>query len=181
MNKLLKRMISIVVLLCLSVLLILSFATRKRVSIDKKYYDKDYVALYIFKYHELPKNYYFKSPIDSRNYDNVDIYGGFIHEYDEELPKKVSKCNLKECDIYYEGYNVNTKKGRGEERLVYTSNTNDVKIFYIKDHYKNYKELTKFNLNITSNIFTILFFTGLAMSITSYILIKKHYVDTIKN
>ena len=177
MNKLSKRIISIVVLLCLSVLLILSLATRKRVSIDKKYYDRDYVALYIFKYHELPKNYYFKSPCDRRKYDNVDVYGGFIHAYDEELPKKVSKCNLKECDVYFEGYNI--PDNRGIERLVYTSNTNDVKIFYTKDHYKNYKELTKFNLNITSNVFTILFFTGLAMSITSYILIKKHYANTI--
>lgn len=177
MNKLSKKIISIVVFLCLSALLILSFATRKRVSIDKKYYDKEHVTLYIFKYHELPKNYYFKSPSDKRNYNDVDVYGGFIHAYDKRLPEKVSKCNLKECDIYYEGYNVNTEKGRGNERLVYTTNTNDVKIFYTNDHYISYKELTKFNLNITSNVFTILFLTSLSISSISYILVKKHCIN----
>lgn len=133
------------------ILLILAVIFNKNVKIDKEYTSKEDVALYLMKYHELPINYYAESKSDSRTYDGV--RGGYIHDVDEKLAefKISSKDRLRECDIAGEDYDDD----RGAERLVYTSNTKKFRVFYTSDHYKSYKELTPFKLQLTRNILLI--------------------------
>lgn len=66
----------------------------------------------------------------------------------------LKNTSLKERDVYSDSYTISN---RGEYRLVYTSNTNNVRVFYTTTHYESCTELTSFNLNLTSNIFNISF------------------------
>ena len=73
---------------------------------------------------------------------------------------------LKECDIVTIDYSLNN---RGTNRLVYTCNSKDVRVFYTVDHYDNYIEITKFELQHTRNICWIIFFSYSVLVVTSYV------------
>jgi len=167
-----KKPLFFILLGTLALLLILTFATRKYVSIGNVYTDKDHVALYIITYHELPSNYYIKCDLDTKDY-TANVLGGYIHSYQDNLPKSIRNCRLRECDIMYDGYSIIS---RGELRLVYTTNVKNVRVFYTNDNYATYKELSRFSINIVSYIFLILFFLVLiALTIHHVIKIKKQY------
>ena len=143
-----KRIIPII----LVVFVILSFTTiisKRRVRIDREYTDKYDVALYIKTYNQLPKNYITKYGYDYYNNHNIDtdglIIGGDTHYNDSELKAYniTSDYSLKECDIADSEYSLNY---RGSHRLVYTTNTNRVRVFETPDHYDTYKEIKNFNI-----------------------------------
>lgn len=154
----------------LLVLITLIVCFNRNVVIDKEYTDKKDVALYLKKYHELPVNYYTKSSSDARNYDGV--IGGYIHYNDGYLGNiKISKSyRLRECDITLSNY---SSINRGKCRLVYTSNTKNVKVYYTDDHYDTFVELKSFSLQLTRNIFIIVTSCFLILSSAHLIYIKK--------
>lgn len=167
--------------LCLlAVLLVFALITKKRVAINHAYYTKEDVALYLITYHELPCNYYYRAPSDKRTYE-ADIYGGFIHKYDEGLlPASLKDSYFKECDVYTDSYSISN---RGIERLVYTTNTSHVRVFYTNDHYESYTELTEFNINKVSHIFSIAFWCILVLVLIGAILVlwNNKNISFIKN
>jgi len=155
-----KKVIFITLAVILAVLFILPIATRKNVSRDGVYTDKEYVALYLKKYHELPCNFitkdgytYYKNHSISADGKTI---GGDTHVNTSELTSFGVKSNvsLKECDIRGETYALNN---RGTLRLVYTCNRSNVRVFYTNNHYVSYTELTSFALNAVSNVFWIVF------------------------
>lgn len=149
---------SIVLLLAL---LIMPVITTRRMNRTTSYTDKEDVARYIMQYHELPKNYVTKYGMDYMVYHNKNtkgyLMGGDTHINTEKLKEfGVSKdATLKECDIPFGSYNI--LQNRGKDRLVYTCNTANVRVFYTDDHYKSFAELTAFQLQLTRNIFWIIF------------------------
>ncbi len=151
-----KRQIPILITMgiIMLILLILPMATNKNVAIDGKYTSKENVSLYLMKYHELPKNYITSSARNSSGYATGDtselIVGGDTHWNTGELSDFgiSDDASLKECDIYFDGYSngISSTPARGVLRLVYTANTDDVRVFYTDDHYATYKEITRFDI-----------------------------------
>lgn len=162
--------ISSVVLLV--ILFILPFVTRNYVKINDEYTDVNSIAIYIKKYHELPINYitvYGNQTAATNNGDTTNmVIGGDTHWPDDNLDAFdiTNDTMLKECDVYTNGYSLSV---RGVSRLVYTCNTRNVRVFYTDDHYQTYQELTNFSLQLTSNIFWIIF--GVYVAIGSVITI----------
>jgi len=160
-----RKRIFTVSLILLVILFIMSFITMRRVNIRKRYTDTRDVALYLIEFHELPSNYVTKSGYTAFEKHgklmNGYIIGGDSFANTGELEDfGVSyKASLKECDIEYDGYVADGK--RGKERLVYTCNTKNVRVFYTDDHYSSFKELTRFSLQLVRNIFIIVFFVYL--------------------
>ena len=161
----------------LIVLFIMPFVTTRNMDIKEAYTKKEDVALYIIQHHQLPPNY-----ITKYGYDYVANHGlsasGYIIGGDTHLNLGAlssfgldKDAKLKECDIAKGGYNPN--KGRGGERLVYTCNTNEVRVFYTYNHYKSFEEISYFHLQITRNVFWIIFGVYTASLITFYIVIYK--------
>lgn len=171
----------ITLLTILLVLLLMPFLTTKRISINKEYTDKNDVALYIKYYYQLPKNYitYYGNENASSYNQSVEekIIGGDTFWNTGELEDfNVSKnASLKECDIYTSSYSTTN---RGVERLVYTSNTGNVRVFYSQNHYNSFKELTSFSLQLTRNIFWFIFSIYSITIISLYLYV---YYDYIKN
>jgi len=136
------------------VLFILPIATKNRVQIHKNYYTKQDVALYIFSYNQLPKNFVTKDyseniqEIISKGYN----FGGDIFRYEGIITQHTKQTNLKEADIY-----SNRNGERGAERLVFTTNTKKVEIFYTNDHYETFSKITLWRLQAVSNVFWIIF------------------------
>ena len=134
-------------------LLIIMFSVKEDVKRDKAYTDKNDVALYIKKYHELPKNYLTKAGRDYFYNKKEDmsryLVGGDSFYNDGKLKSYgvSSDVMLKECDIYYEGYScLKDDLKRGTYRLVYETNTSNNRVWYTTDHYNNFDELTLLNL-----------------------------------
>ena len=163
-----KKIINIIVIVLMLILFVLPIATRYRVNRNGEYFEKEDVARYIIKYHELPRNYITK---DCRRYiidNNISLndeykrkmIGGDTHFNDGALSSfGIDDEMLKECDYYTEGfqYNAFTQGGRGEYRLVYTTNVKNVKVFDTNNHYHNFVELTHVHLQLASNICWIIF------------------------
>lgn len=111
----------------------------KNQEIDKDglFTSRDEVALYIYTYGHLPKNYVTKSTIGKnkhiRDYwtpqNKLSIGGDIFYNREGLLPEKPGR-------IYYEA-DINYKGGsnRGRERIVYS---NDGLIFYTDDHYESF-------------------------------------------
>jgi len=148
----------------------LSILTLKSVGENKCYYERDEIALYIYKYGKLPKNFITK---DCR-YDDYYIgtyqncfengynIGGDNFRYEGSITKVTGLTSLKECDYYPNRQEVIDSNNRGTYRLVYSA-YDGIEVFYTEDHYQTYNKLTKFSINIVSNIFKILsaiFFIG---------------------
>ena len=143
-----RRNIIIVWSVLTIILLIVCIASKRRVYRNYEYKDAKLVALYLKKYHELPKNYITKEDLNYSKNHNIStegkIVGGDKHFSADGLEKyRISdKDSLRECDIYSETYNI---LDRPAERFVYTCNTSNVRVFETTDHYATYnRELTKF-------------------------------------
>lgn len=171
-----NSIIKIITIIIFIVLFILPFATTKRVSLDGKYTSKEEVALYVMEYHELPSNYITKDGYKYMKNHNIDtkgyIIGGDTHinEGQFETFDVNNIQTLKECDIVDESYSLTN---RGKKRIVYTCNNKNVKVFYTDDHYENYEEITHFELQLTRNIFWIIFGVYLVVFISIHIVLSK--------
>ena len=167
-----SKIISITIIV-LIILFIMPFVTTRKMNIGAPYTSKEDVALYIIQHHELPPNY-----ITKYGYDYVENHGlsasGYIIGGDTHL--NLGSLNslglnkdvkLKECDIAKEWYNP--KNNRGGERLVYTCNTDKVRVFYTYNHYKSFVEISQFHLQITRNVFWIIFGVYSALFTAFYI------------
>jgi len=108
---------------------------------DKDYTTKEDVALYIFQYHELPRNFITK--IEAQNISGWT--GGSLDKYDKTYGKCIGGDkfgnNEKKLPVvkgrqYYE-CDINTlhASSRGAERLVFTY---DGTVYYTGDHYDTF-------------------------------------------
>jgi len=156
-----KKIIVSVLIILFLILFIMPIATTKHVSRNKEYTKKEDVALYLFEYHELPKNYITHYGMEYYRNHNKDltnkIIGGDTHYNDGSFSKYGIQKNetLKECDIKCNGYEASGT--RGTYRLVYTTNAKNIKIVYC-DHYESdFQKITLFQLQIVSNVFWIIF------------------------
>lgn len=145
-----------VVLSALTILfLLLGVSTHHYVSYGKKYSSKNYVAAYLYKYNELPVNFIEKNEWNSdykllKSGKNV---GGDNFEYRGSIVDYTQNTNLREADLYKSRLEVYKSQSRGTIRLVYAySDSNVVEIFYTEDHYETFSKITKFNVNLFSNI-----------------------------
>lgn len=151
----------LITILLLVILFAMPFITTKRMNINSACTQKEDVALYIMQHHELPPNYITKDGYTYIKNHNITIdadtkIGGDTHVNNGKLSKfgVSNNAKLKECDIAETSY---TLDARGSYRLVYTCNTKNVRVFYTSDHYSTFNELTHFKLQLTRNIFWIIF------------------------
>ena len=154
------------------VLLFMVVLSKKKVDIDAKYEDKYDVALYIKTYHELPSNYitWYSNRYNCLKYgdeylsDDSIIVGGDDHKNTGELVQfgVNNDVLLKECDIkdevYSREYNNEGKTyingivvqgstpKRDQHRFVYTTHTENVRVFETTDHYETYTEITNYDI-----------------------------------
>ena len=111
------------------------------------YTSKDDVALYIYTYKKLPKNFITKNQAkklgwDSAKNDLSDVakgmsIGGDIFRNNERLLPTVKGRTYYECDIDY-------KKGsRNAKRIIYADDFDESYgfIFYTNDHYNSFEKL----------------------------------------
>ncbi len=164
MMKFFKKKLAIfeivfVVLSALTILfLLLGVSTHHYVSYGKKYSSKNYVSAYLYKYNELPVNFIDKKEWEANNY-NYKLFksgkniGGDNFEYKGNIVDYTQNTNLREADLYKSRHEVYKNKDRGTIRLVYAYNENKVvEIFYTENHYTTFAKITKFNVNLFSNI-----------------------------
>ena len=108
---------------------------------DGTYTTKDDVALYIYTYGELPKNFITKKEAQKLGWEGGSlepyapgccIGGTYFGNYEGQLPEKAGR-EYTECDIDTLG-----KKSRGAKRIVFS---NDGLIYYTGDHYQTFELL----------------------------------------
>ena len=108
---------------------------------DGVYTTKDDVALYIYTYGELPKNFITKKEAQKLGWTGGSlepyapgccIGGSYFGNYEGSLPEKKGR-SYTECDIDTLG-----KSSRGAKRIVFS---NDGLIYYTGDHYKTFELL----------------------------------------
>ena len=124
-------------------------ATKVVTKVDENgvYTSKEEVALYIYTYKKLPKNYIRKKDAEklgwSKKKNNLyevtggcSIGGDKFGNYEKILPV-VDGRTYYECDIDYKGGKRNAK------RIVYADDFNEEygMIFYTEDHYKTFTKL----------------------------------------
>lgn len=118
-----------------------------KVEEDGSYTSKEEVALYIYTYRKLPKNYIKKKEAEKlgwkkskKNLYEVtggkSIGGDKFSNYEKLLPA-VKGRTYYECDIDYKG------GARNAKRIVYADDFNEEYgfIFYTSDHYKTFEKL----------------------------------------
>lgn len=102
------------------------------------YTTKDDVALYIYTYGKLPKNFITKKQAEALGWTggSLDLYatgkcigGDYFGNYEGLLPKKDGR-EYTECDIDTLG-----QSSRGAKRIVFS---NDGLIYYTEDHYESF-------------------------------------------
>lgn len=184
MQKIIKKHHKAIMYIGISLLvifLILAVSTRVYVSKNSSYSNKNQVALYLYKYNELPINYITKNQVVNPGIQPDDgLYiGGDIHEYCGEIVKYTVNVSLRECDL---SYNTNTT-ARGTNRLVYTTDYSE--IFYTSDHYQSFTKITRWSINGFSNVswilFIVIFTSGNAVSIYLYDKKKDNFPEYISN
>ena len=108
---------------------------------DRRYFDKENVALYIHTYGKLPYNFITKDEARDLGWEggSVEKYapgyaigGDRFGNYEGQLPKKKGRTYT-ECDIDTDGYH-----SRGSRRIVFS---NDSLIYYTHDHYEHFELL----------------------------------------
>lgn len=178
-----KRVIITVSAVLLIILFIMPIITTKRMKRGSAYTEKEDVALYLQQYHELPPNYITYYGLQYMKNHNKPtggyIMGGDTHYNDGKLSGfgVHEIVNLKECDIAGEIYNIDGN--RGVKRLVYTCNAEKVRVFYTQDHYSAFTELTSFQLQLTRNIFWIIF--GCYAAAFAAVFIKAFIIDPVRS
>ena len=162
LNKVVSKQIIYipVIITIFFILLIITITTEKKVVMGKEYNDKYDVALYLKTYRDLPSNYFTVYGYETKSHAQKDItnmtIGGDTHwgEPEEREQMKVnSSVTLKECDIRGDNYKFTA---RGELRLVYTTNTDKVRVFYTEYHYDTITEISDFDIMPAHYIFLII-------------------------
>ena len=116
--------------------------TKEIIDEEGAYSSKEEVALYLFTYERLPKNFITKEDAEDLGWqsdkgnlwditDQMSIGGNPFGNREKLLPSKEGRLYY-ECDINYSG------GYRNAERLVYS---NDGLIFYTDDHYDSFTQL----------------------------------------
>jgi guanyl-specific ribonuclease Sa len=111
---------------------------------DESYTDPYDVAAYIFEFDKLPPNYITKEEAQDLGWlshegnlwevtEKKSIGGNRFYNREGNLPEQSGR-KWYECDVNYEG------GYRGAERLVYS---NDGLVYYTKDHYESFEEITR--------------------------------------
>lgn len=158
-NKDLFIFISVVLFIFL---LIMPFATTKRVKVNAEYVDKYDVALYIKTYNELPKNYLTKGGNNYAEQHGINVSGKIIGGDNFFDVEKLSNYKLKgdvilkECDIKGNSYNIESSN-RGQKRLLYTANSKKKRVFYTEDHYETFTEIKTSHIQKTRNAWWAVF------------------------
>lgn len=124
-----------------------NISSDKKIDENGTYTGKDEVALYIYTYRKLPKNYIKKKDAEKlgwkKSKNNLyevtggkSIGGDKFSNYEKLLPV-VKGRTYYECDIDYEGGPRNAK------RIIYASDFDEEYgfIFYTGDHYKSFEKL----------------------------------------
>ena len=146
---------------------------------NEEYTDKSMVALYIYKYNDLPKNYItkfeaFKKYESAANIlNNGYSVGGDTFWYKDEITKYTKNTNLKEADIYINIDNLISENRRGEARLVYTRNSKKTDVFYTEDHYDSFEKISLWQIQKTSNVLWIIFIIYSILIIVFFVKINK--------
>lgn len=123
------------------------------VEYEKEYYSKEEVAMYLYKFGELPKNYITKSQAKKLGWkakkgnlwavsDRKCIGGDIFTNYQRLVPSEHGRIWF-ECDVNYNG------GFRGNERIIYSS---DGLIYFTCDHYRTAKLLFKRNQYICEEL-----------------------------
>lgn len=110
------------------------------IDFDGLYTSKEDVSLYLYTYHQLPKNYITKDEAKALGWksgkipgwtsqNKLSIGGDVFHNYEQFLPLNKSYW---ECDIDYNG------KDRGQKRIVWS---NTFEIYYTSNHYRSFVRL----------------------------------------
>jgi len=111
---------------------------------DESYTDPHDVAVYIFEFDKLPPNYITKEEAQDLGWlshegnlwevtEKKSIGGNRFYNREGDLPEQSGR-KWYECDVNYEG------GYRGAERLVYSD---DGLVYYTKDHYESFIEITR--------------------------------------
>ena len=162
----------------LVILLIMPFLTTRYLDKNNTYTTKEDVALYIIQFKQLPPNYITKEQSNQLKSDNLVIGGDDFNNNGELTYFGVDKSvSLIECDISTNG-NYEPKTGkRGIKRLVYTTNTTITRVFYTKDHYKTFVEVSFSALQPVRTFFIFLFVFYFYSLITVYSFIYRHKIN----
>lgn len=101
---------------------------------------KDEVAQYLLAYHHLPSCYMTKKEARKQGWSSGAlnrvipgrcIGGDYFGNYEDVLPE--IKGSYYECDI-----NTLTKKTRGDDRIIYDDDPDDIDIYFTGDHYQTF-------------------------------------------
>lgn len=124
-----------------------SSTINKSIDENGEYTSKDEVALYIYTYHKLPKNYITKNEAKKLGWNSYKNYVGEVAKgksiggdrygnYEKLLPD-IKGRKYVECDIDYGG------KKRNAKRIIYAEDFDESIgfIFYTDDHYKTFTKL----------------------------------------
>lgn len=176
-----SKKVTIIILLSIFVLLVGgTFATKKRVFIDRDYYTKENVSLYIYTYGELPKNFITKSTAkDYLKWNSSKVIkegrniGGDTFAYVGAIKNFTDNSSLAEADIYTNRQENIKTNSRGKERLVFTRNTNYIQVFYTDKHYNDFEKVSLFKLQLISNILKIITYFYLLCLLIAYLLVKR--------
>ncbi len=158
----------LITLLCF----VLAVTTRVRVSEKKEYYSAEQVALYLYAYKRLPSNFLSEQEAEEE-FGSVslclaagyNIGGGEFsaeqrEDYRDWIGNYSGKTSFFECDIYPDRAQSISQGGRGDVRLVYSSDYTEV--YFTDNHYGQYEIpgfvfYSRFSLNGLSNSFWIAF------------------------
>lgn len=121
-----------------------SISVLQEINEDGQYVEASDVAKYLRAYSHLPKNYLTKQEAKEKGWiasegnlreitNNAVIGGDRFGNREGLLPEEPGRTYY-ECDVNYDGGH------RGPERLVYSD---DGLIFYTKDHYKSFIDVTE--------------------------------------
>ena len=158
MNKNQKLILLICVLFSI-LFLILSKSLEPQVFRFQKYTDRDEIAIYIYKYDKLPRNYIKKiNDIThaevSERLSKGQSFGGDKFRYEGPIINLTDNEDLIEAD-YYPNLEERIAEGkRGTYRLVFTASGRK-EFFYTEDHYETFKELNISRKFVASNIMTV--------------------------
>ena len=153
-----------IILICINlvsvILLVVGLAVTKRVSRGGEYRTKEDLAIYIHKYHELPKNFITLNSRDNAARCNEStkrcIIGGDSFWNDGQFREygiRSDQC-FQIVDIPDEDYTV---YNRGTKRMVYTINTYKVRLFYSEDNCLTFEEIRLSDIQKARNIWLSIF------------------------
>jgi hypothetical protein len=145
-----RRYLRYGIILILTVLLVVTFATDVNVKENKEYKDWDHVALYIIEYNDVPDNYVPKSQgVSDDDYD-ITVFD----VYDNTRTPVLLPTGYTYTEVYINA-NKDNIQGDSKERFVFS----DEQLFYTDDHYLSFEEIDRFDILGTHYIFLALFWT----------------------